>query len=105
LPTRPSSIQRWAGAEMRRHDAVQLMEAGVAIGNYNARKWIGEIDVPTSVVLTALDKAIVPERQMELHDAIDGATLHPVNDGHVACARSTWIPGLLAACRDVADRI
>jgi 3-oxoadipate enol-lactonase len=102
---RPSSIQRWAGAEMRRHDGRQLMEAGVAVGNYNAKKWIGTVDVPTAVVLTQLDKAIVPERQQELADSIPGTTVFPVEDGHVACARSTWIPGLLEACQDVAARL
>ena len=105
VPVRPTSLQRWAGAEMRRHDGRQLMEAGLAIGNYNAKRWIGDIDVPTSVVLTELDRAIVPERQQELVDAIDGATVFPVADGHVACARSTWIPGLVAACQDVAGRL
>ncbi|HYF46170.1 MAG TPA: alpha/beta hydrolase, partial [Acidimicrobiales bacterium] len=47
---RPSSIQRWASAEMRRHDPRSVLEAGAAIGNFNARKWIGEVNVPTSVV-------------------------------------------------------
>lgn len=102
---RPSSIQRWAAAEMRRHDLTQVMEAGLAIGNYNAKRWIGEIDVPTSVVLTELDRAIVPERQQEMADAIPDARVFPVPDGHVACARSVWMPGLLAACHDVAERL
>jgi pimeloyl-ACP methyl ester carboxylesterase len=103
--TRPSTLQRWAAAEMRRHDITQVMEAGIAVGNYNAKRWIGDIDVPTSVVLTELDKAIVPERQQEMADAIPGARVFPVPDGHVACARSVWIPGLVDACRDVADRL
>ena len=47
---------------MRRHDAVKLMEAGQAIGSYNARRWIGEIDVPTAVVVTERDRAIDPAR-------------------------------------------
>jgi len=103
-PTRPSTLQRWAAAEMRRHDLTQVMEAGIAIGNYNARRWIGQVDVPTAVVLTELDRAIAPERQQAMADAIPGATVFPVPDGHVACARGVWLPGLLGACHDVADR-
>jgi hypothetical protein len=90
---------------MRRHDLTQVMEAGLAIGNYNAKRWIGEIDVPTAVVLTELDRAIVPERQQEMAGAIPDARVFPVPDGHVACARSVWMPGLLAACHDVAERL
>jgi hypothetical protein len=90
---------------MRRHDLRLAMEAGMAVGNYNAKRWIGDVDVPTSVVLTELDKAIVPDRQQEMADAIPGARIFPVPDGHVACARSVWIPGLVAACRDVAARL
>lgn len=102
---RPSSLQQWAAAEMRRHDLTKLLEAGVAVGNYTAKRWIGDIDVPTAVVLTELDRAIAPERQREMADAIPGAEVFPVPDGHVACARGVWLPGLTDACRHVADRV
>ena len=61
---------------MRRHDPRSVLEAGAAIGNYTAKRWIGEIDVPTSVLVTTEDRAIVPERQLEMADAIPGATVH-----------------------------
>jgi pimeloyl-ACP methyl ester carboxylesterase len=103
--TRPSSLQRWAAGEMRRHDLRLVMEAGVAVGNYSAKRWIGDVDVPTAVVVTELDRAIVPERQLEMAEAIPRAEVFGVPDGHVACARSVWIPGLLDACHHVADRL
>jgi pimeloyl-ACP methyl ester carboxylesterase len=102
---RPTSLQRWASAEMRRHDPRAVLEAGVALGNYNAKRWIGEVDVPTSILVTTEDRAIVPDRQLEMAEAIPGATVHEVNDGHVACIRAAWATPLVAACDDVAGRL
>lgn len=102
---RPTSLQRWASAEMRRHDPRSVLEAGAAIGNYSAKRWIGEIDVPTSVLVTTEDRAIVADRQVELAEAIPGATVHEHADGHVACVRASFAPPLVAACQDVADRL
>ena len=102
---RPSSLQRWASAEMRRHDPRSVLEAGAAIGNYNAKRWIHEVDVPTSVLVTTADRAIVPDRQLELAEAIPGAAVHEVADGHVACMKASFAPPLLGACDDVAARL
>ncbi len=102
---RPTSLQRWASAEMRRHDPRSLLEAGAAIGNYSAKRWIGEVDVPTSVLVTTADRAILPERQVEMAEAIPGATVHEMDDGHVACMKGSFAPPLLAACQDVASRV
>jgi pimeloyl-ACP methyl ester carboxylesterase len=102
---RPNSIQRWASAEMRRHDPRAVLEAGAAIGNYSAKRWIHEVDVPTSVLVTTADRAIVPERQLELAETIPGATVHEVADGHVACIRASFADPLRSACDDVAARV
>lgn len=102
---RPTSLQRWASAEMRRHDPRSLLEAGAAIGNYSAKRWIGEVDVPTSVLVTTQDRAIVPERQLEMAEAIPGATVHEVDDGHAVCVKAGFAPPLLGACTDVAGRL
>ena len=55
-----------ARAEMRRHSSRMVMEAGVAMSNYNATRWIGRIDVPTEVVITAKDRAIAPITQAQM---------------------------------------
>ena len=51
-------MRLWARAEMQRHDWRSVAEAAHAIGNYNAAPWIGEIDVPTAVIVTEQDQAI-----------------------------------------------
>ncbi|MET0902820.1 MAG: alpha/beta fold hydrolase, partial [Acidimicrobiales bacterium] len=102
---RPTSLRAWAAGEMRRHDAVKLMEAGQAIGSYNARRWIGEIDVPTSVVVTERDRAIDPREQLKLAAAISGAVVHPLDDGHVACMKPEFGRVLVRAVDSAHGRI
>jgi pimeloyl-ACP methyl ester carboxylesterase len=102
--TRPSTIRAWAASEMRRHDAVKIMEAGQAIGSYNAGRWIGEVDVPTTVLVTTRDHAIVPDEQRKLVSAIPGAIEHTVDDGHVACAKREFGPALVRAVDSVRVR-
>jgi pimeloyl-ACP methyl ester carboxylesterase len=102
--TRPQTMTRWAAAEMARHDWRMVLEAGASIGRFDAREWIGSVDVPSAVVLTAQDRAIGVEPQLELAQAIPGASIHRVDDGHVACAREGFGPPLVRACLDVARR-
>lgn len=102
---RPSSMRRWAAAEMRRHNPRTILEAGQAIGNYNARRWVGGIDVPTACVVTTRDLAIRPPEQARLAFAVRDATIHRVEDGHTVCARPGFGLPVAAAVADVAARL
>ena len=53
-----------------------------AIGRFDARPWIGAIDVPTAVVLTERDNVVAPGRQRRLAAAIPGAEVFPVAGDH-----------------------
>ena len=101
---RPTSLRAWAAGEMRRHDAVKVMEAGQAIGSYNARRWIGDIDVPTAVLVTQRDRAIDPTEQLKMAAAIPGAVVHSIDDGHIACAKREFGPALVRAVDSVQAR-
>jgi 3-oxoadipate enol-lactonase len=98
---RPSSMQSWAAAEMRRHDWRMILEAGHAIGQYDARDWIGEVDVPTTVLVTARDRALLPSQQGKLAQSIPHAVVHRVDDGHAACASSHFAGPFVDACLGV----
>ncbi len=100
----PSAMPAWAASEVRRHDWRMIIEAGHSISTYNARRWIGEVDVPTSVVCTTEDRGVAPSTQLALAAAIPGATVHSVADGHLACASARFATPLLDACLDVAAR-
>lgn len=100
--SRPDSMRAWASAEMRRHDWRMVAEAAHAIGTYDARSWIGDIDVPTTVIVTTEDRAVPPADQLRLAAAIPHARVHRIDDGHTACARPRFAHPLLAACLAVA---
>ena len=90
---------------MARHDWRMLIEAGLAISRYDACPWIGGVDVPTSVVVTTRDRTVGAGRQMQLAASIPDATVHPVEGGHISCARPEFATPLLRACTDVAERV
>jgi pimeloyl-ACP methyl ester carboxylesterase len=102
---RPNSFRRWARAEMGRHDWRMIAEAAGAVGTYNASKWIGQVDVPTAVLVTTEDKAVVPPDQGRLAVSIPTATIHRIEDGHLACVRRSFGAKLTDAVSDVADRM
>jgi pimeloyl-ACP methyl ester carboxylesterase len=99
-------LARWATAELGRNDPAAMMAAAAALGRFSSRLWIGEVDVPTAVVLTMRDSLVPPHRQRKLAESIPGATIHPVDADHGACAAAPhrFVPALVAACRSVAAR-
>lgn len=99
------SLGRWAADETRRHHPRSIIEAIVELGKYDASEWIGEIDVPTAVVLTTRDSAVDPLMQLRLARSIPGAKVHALADGHVACTHTLFGTVFTEACNGVADRV
>jgi pimeloyl-ACP methyl ester carboxylesterase len=97
----------WAWEEFRRTRPSALFKALSAIGSFSSHEWVGEIDVPTSVVVMTRDRGVPPSRQIKLAQAIPGATIHPVDAGHAACmfGSQRFVPVLVEACESVAGRI
>jgi pimeloyl-ACP methyl ester carboxylesterase len=102
---RARTIERWALDEMRRHDWRTVFSAGRALGSYDARAWIGSIDVPTAVLVTMGDSALPPAGQLAFAGRIPGASVHPIEGGHTICASTAFAVPLVQACRSVAGRI
>ena len=63
-------LARWAAAELGRNDPAAMMAAAAALGRFSSREWIGEVDVPTAVVVTLRDSLVPPHRQRKLAEAI-----------------------------------
>jgi hypothetical protein len=101
---RPGTLPTWAAAELRRHDWRMLLEAGHSLGTYHAGRWLPEVDVPTTVVLTTDDSAVAPGLQYKMALTIPRAVVHALDDGHLACAREEFGPELTRVCRQVAAR-
>jgi pimeloyl-ACP methyl ester carboxylesterase len=101
---RPAGFLEWAADEMRRHDVRMLTEGARSISRFDAHAWIGDVDVPTSVLRTNHDRMVDPAAQTELLTMIRGARVIDLDHGHLACARTTFTDPMMAACRDVAWR-
>lgn len=100
------ALQEWIIAELRRNDLTSVLEAGWALGRFDSRPWVGEIDLPTSVVVTTSDHQVAPVRQLALAAAISGSTVHEVAAGHDACVSTPrrFVPALVEACQSVSGR-
>jgi len=106
LQRKAEGMDQWALEEMSGHDWRQILEAGKEIGSFNSLKWLSEVDVPTSVVITTQDQVIPPERQQRLLDLLKDVDVHLVDGGHNAiyAEQRTYVPKLVAACASVYQR-
>jgi pimeloyl-ACP methyl ester carboxylesterase len=100
-------LSRWAMEELRRVSPTVALQAMSTLGRFSSHEWIGEIDVPTAVVVTTKDRFIASSRQIKLANAIPGATVHPVHAGHAACvlAYRRFVPALVEACESVVSKL
>jgi len=104
-PSEAGTPSQWAADEVRGHDLRMVMEAGYAIAQYDATSWTESIGVPTSVVMTMDDRAVLERSQRGMAERIPTARVFPVPDGHVVCSRESFQQPLLDACLDVHERI
>ena len=59
-------MAEWARKEMSKHSPRMLLEAGQAIATFSSRHWVHGIDVPTTVLVTTRDSAVLPAGQFRL---------------------------------------
>jgi 3-oxoadipate enol-lactonase len=97
----------WGVEQLARHDWKQIIEAGHQIGRYDARAWISSVSVPTAVVATTDDEVVPARDQIALAQEIPSATLRILPGGHHGCVTEPdiFVPALVDACREVADRV
>jgi len=103
---RASGMPGWALAEVSGNDPAALAEAFAELRAFDAAAWIGEIDVPTAVVVTTQDRVVPPTRQRELASEIPGSSVWPVDGDHAACISTpeAFVPVLISACQWVTAR-
>jgi pimeloyl-ACP methyl ester carboxylesterase len=104
MRTTTGPLPHWVAREVRRHNWRAIVEAGHSIGTYHSH-WLGDVDVPTAIVVTTRDQAVPPDLQLAMAGAIESATVHEHDDGHIACMKSSFAPSLVAAVDDVAGRL
>jgi 3-oxoadipate enol-lactonase len=84
LQRKIDSWDAWAVAQASAHDWRMIAEAGRELGRFRSDDWLGEIDVPTSVIVTMHDEVIPLTRQMQLFESIRDAEVYRVDGGHDA---------------------
>ena len=73
LQRKQQQWEPWAVQEAARHDWRMVLEAGRAIGRFDARPWLSEVDVPASVVVTLRDRVVPLHRQVKYFEEIGRA--------------------------------
>ena len=99
----------WMVDEIKRNDPAIVVQAGLALGRFDATDWIGTLGregssgIPASVVITTKDTTVATPRQRALAKAMTGATAHEVDAGHRAAVTESdlFMRALMDALRDV----
>lgn len=85
------------------HEPASVIQAAEALTRFSSHDWIGQLDVPTAVLVTTLDELVPPSRQRKLAESIPGAKLFEIEGDHDACVgHPGFAPTLVRACRAVA---
>jgi pimeloyl-ACP methyl ester carboxylesterase len=97
----------WGRSEFRSTSAWSMPEVLSELGRFNSAPWIGDVDVPAAVVVTARDKAIPTRRQRKLAAAVPGAHEFEAPGGHASIVldHERWVPVFLEAVADVTGRM
>ena len=74
--------RRYVRAEMSLTSMSTVAAALVAVADFTSHTWIGDVDVPVSVLVTTRDSVVPPGRQMKLAEAIPHATVITVEGDH-----------------------
>jgi 3-oxoadipate enol-lactonase len=98
------SERTWLASELSRGSSEDIAEAGRELGRYDARSWIGSLDVPAAVVVTTRDLSVPPRKQRALARSLR-ATSFGVRADHMAAAThpEAFRRALLAAVASVAS--
>ena len=93
----------WARAQLARTSLATAVSAVHAVCEFSSGPWLGQVNVPTAVVITTRDHLVPPSRQLRLARAIPGATVHQLAADHGACitAPHVFARTLLEACQSV----
>jgi 3-oxoadipate enol-lactonase len=87
-PIPDEALRRWVRADFARAGFPTVISAARAASGFTSHDWIGQIDVPTAVIVTTRDQAVSPTRQYRLAQAIPGAMTYEIDGDHLACLQA-----------------
>lgn len=80
-------LRPWLDAEFRRGLTRQLVDSGRALSEYDARPWVGQLQLPATVCVTTHDKLVRPAKQRQLAEALGAEVLEIKGDHDVSLVR------------------
>lgn len=100
LSRKTMAWEPWAAEQVKGHDWRNIVEAGSALGRFDSRHWLAEVDVPTAVIVTTEDQVVSPRRQRTLARLIPNTHVFEISGNHdaVNALASEFVPLLVNAC-------
>lgn len=100
------ALRDWALAELRTTSLWAFPVVMAELGRFDSNAWIGDVDVPTGVLVTARDHAIPTERQRQLAARIPDAVVRESPGGHVSLILDLerWRPAFLALVDEIVQQ-
>jgi len=77
-----AETRAYVHAEMRLTSLATVAAAVAAVGEFTSHEWIGDVDVPVSVLVTTRDSVVPTSRQLKLAEALPRATVISVDGDH-----------------------
>jgi len=93
-------------SEVQSSDPVTVGQAAAAVMRFDSSSWISQVDVPTSIVLTEMDRLVPATTQRAMAGQIPGSVVYSVAGDHSVCVTqpALFVPALEAACTSVVNR-
>jgi len=100
-------LGQWAREQARLNHLRSIIDAAHELARYDASSWIGEVDVPTAVVLSTRDETVRPADQRRMAESIVTSQVIEVDARHDMCATrpERFATALVTACADVTSRV
>lgn len=102
-----AGLRAWCMSELRATSLWSLPVALAELGRFDATGWIGQVTVPTGVLVTSSDKAVPTERQLQLAEMIPGAIMRYAPGGHTSLVFDVthWKPVFLDLVDAIVERL
>jgi 3-oxoadipate enol-lactonase len=84
-PMEDADTRAWARHQLNRTSLSSALAAVQAVSGFTSHEWIGEVDVPTAVVITTQDRLVPASRQRRLASAIPHARVVELAADHGVC--------------------
>ena len=98
---------QWLLGQLRNTSPGAITRSVAEVIRFDSTSWVGEIDVPTSVLVTLRDRAFGVQRQRWLAGRIPEAEMVTVEAGHASCTLQSakFVPALRQAIESVHRRL